>query len=144
MQDRAKRCQGARALPSSIPLGRRRKEPESEGTLGQRCARLGAEVETLKQWYLGDGSLGSRRKHEIAKLLKRESSLSTLLELIGMLCSTTMRTFPLTGGRHEALLFVCGGPLQRRGRLLESIPPSMKMVFVMLAILEGRFDGGNA
>ena len=65
--------------------GRRRKEPAGEETLDRRCARLEMEVGDLKtNGRLGDGPLGSRRKHETAKPPRREHPLSALPELIGM------------------------------------------------------------
>ena len=67
---------------------------KEEGARGRGDARAavrpprdgGGDLKTNGR--LGDGPLGSRRKHEIVKSPRREYPLSTLLELIGMPRST--------------------------------------------------------
>ena len=81
-------------LGEAVPRGRRRRPrrpsvgAKEEGARGRGDARAavrpprdgGGDLKTNVR--LGDGPLGSRRKHEIVKSLRREYPLSTLLELI--------------------------------------------------------------
>lgn len=90
IRDRVKRYrEGGEDALAVRPPGRRRKGPAS-GETPRAAARPprdgGGDLKTNGR--LGDGHLGSRRKHEAAKSPRREYPLSVLLELIGMPRST--------------------------------------------------------
>lgn len=74
--------------PSSSTVGAKEEEPRARrrSSSGAPPRDGGGDLKTNGR--LGDGPLGSRRKHETVKSLRREYPLSTLLELIGMPRST--------------------------------------------------------